>query len=420
VTVRVPADSGSPVRIERLAAGGDGIGRLADGRAVFVPRTAPGDLAELEGIRLHKRFARARLARVIEPGPDRVEPPCPHYRADDCGGCQLQHLGYPAQVAAKSAIVGDALRRLAGLSAADPAVEPAASPFEYRTKLTLAIGAGGRRIGLHRYDRPAQVFDLAWCHITRPELNQLWQAASRLRRQLPRDATHLVLRLDRAGGVHLIVRSPGGGEPWAGGVALQRALARAQAPAVVWWHPEGGAARAMAGAGEAFPATVFEQVNPAMGDRARAAALAALGPADGRHVWDLYAGIGETTDRLAAAGATVESVESDRRAVAWGEAHGPGRPAVTRHAGRVEDLLPELRRPALVVTNPPRSGMDERAVTKLAASAAERIVYVSCDPGTLARDVARLGDRWRLGAIRAFDLFPQTAHVETVATLERA
>lgn len=413
-------DGASAVRIERIAAGGDGVGRLPDGRTVFVPRAAPGDLVELTGVKLHRRFARARVERVVEPGPERAEPPCPHYTAERCGGCQLQHLDYAAQVGAKRAIIGDTLRRLGRLDVADPEMVPADAPLDYRTKITLAVARGGHSIGLHPYDRPTHVFDLRWCHITHPELNRLWQAVSRLRRNLPRDATHVVLRLDRAGERHLVVRSPGGREPWTGGPRLRGELERAGVPAIVWWHPEGGAPRAMAGAGEAFPATVFEQVNPAMGDRARSAALEALGPAASRHVWDLYAGIGETTDRLAAAGATVESVESDRRAVAWAEEHGPGRPAVVRHTGRVEDLLGELRRPELVVANPPRNGMDERAVALLAGSSAERIVYVSCDPGTLARDIGRLGERWRVTGVRGFDLFPQTAHVETVATLERS
>lgn len=408
------------IRIERIAAGGDGVGRLDDGRAVFVPRSAPGDLLELSGVRLHKRFARAGVGSVTEPGPSRVEPPCPHYTEDDCGGCQLQHIDYSAQVAAKSAMIGDALRRLARRDVADPDVAPADSRLEYRTRITLAIGPRGRRIGLHPYDRPAQVFDLKWCHITRPELNRLWQAVSRVRRRLPADTTHLVLRLDRSGGLHLVVRTSGVGRPWTGAPALLADLERARLPAVIWWHPEGGAPRAVAGAGEAFPATVFEQVNPAMGDLVRTAALDALGPVAGRHVWDLYAGIGETSERLAAAGATVESVESDRRAVSWAEEHGAGRPAVVRHAGRVEDLLPELRTPGLVVTNPPRTGMDQRAVAHLAGGPAERIVYISCDPGTLARDIARLGPAWRLAAVQAFDLFPQTAHVETVARLERS
>lgn len=412
------------MRIIRIAAGGDGVGRLADGRTVFVPRTAPGDLIEPARLRLHRRFARARVGRLLEPGPDRVEPPCPHYAHDDCGGCQLQHLAYQAQRTAKSTIAGDALRRLGGVDVADPPVAPAECELEYRTKITLAVAAGARRIGLHPLDRPAEVFDLRWCHITHPSLNRLWEIVSGLRRHLPADATRLVLRLDRNGGRHVVVRTgqPGAAEsaPWGGGGALARDLARASAPAMVWWHPAGGAPRAVGGAEDAFPATVFEQVNPAMGERARAAALEAAGTVAGRHVWDLYAGVGETTARLAAAGATVESIEVDRRAVEWAERHGPGRPAVVRHAGRVEELLPELRRADVVITNPPRTGMDERAVGRLAHGPAARIVYISCDPGTLARDVRRLGPGWKVGAVQGFDLFPQTAHIETVTLLERA
>ena len=103
------------VRILRLAAGGDGVGRLEDGRTVFVPRTAPGDLVEIGGLRARRRYARARVARVLEPSPDRVDPPCPHYLHDDCGGCQLQHLDAGAQRAARRGFVGDALRRIAKL-----------------------------------------------------------------------------------------------------------------------------------------------------------------------------------------------------------------------------------------------------------------------------------------------------------------
>jgi 23S rRNA (uracil1939-C5)-methyltransferase len=403
------------VRILRLAAGGDGVGRLDDGRAVFVPRAAPGDLVELGALREHRRFARARIARLLEPAPDRVEPRCPHYVRDQCGGCQLQHVAAPAQRDARRGFVGDALRRLARRDVADPPLEAADREFDYRTKITLAPSGDGRRIGLHPYDRPAEVFELEWCHITAPELMRLWGSLRSVRRLLPPGLTSLVLRLDREGRRHALFTTAAA-EVWAGAGALHEALLGRGEPATVWWRAEDGAPRAMAGTGEAFPATVFEQVNPIMGDRVRAHAVAALGPLEGRHVWDLYAGVGETTAALARAGAEVESVESDRRAVAEAERRGP---RATRHAARVEAVVERMGRPALAVTNPPRTGMDAAVASALERASPARVVYVSCDPATLARDLTRLPS-YRLSDLRAFDLFPQTAHVETVAVLERA
>ncbi|MCC2672652.1 MAG: hypothetical protein K0Q72_5124, partial [Armatimonadetes bacterium] len=219
------------------------------------------------------------------------------------------------------------------------------------------------------------------------------------------------LRLDRRGGRHVVLVT----DVETDAVPLHQALAARGAAATLWVQQEGGEARAVGGAAR-FPATVFEQVHPAMGDRVRAHAVTALGEVSGRHVWDLYAGIGETTAVLAGAGASVESVESDPRAVEEAEARGP---AAARHVGRVERMVGRLRAPDLVVTNPPRTGMDERVTAALAAAAPTRIVYISCDPATLARDLSRLPG-YRLGSTLAFDLFPQTAHVETVAVLDRA
>jgi 23S rRNA (uracil1939-C5)-methyltransferase len=405
----------TPVRILRLAAGGDGVGKLPDGRTVFVPRTAPGDLVELTELREHKRFARARLQRVLEPSPHRVEPRCPHYGRDECGGCQLQHLDNDAQLASRRTFVGDALRRIAKRDVPDPPIIPAEKTYDYRTKLTLHVEAGRHRIGLYRYHRADQIFDLKWCHITVPELMEMWQTVRKLRPLLPPQLEQVVLRLDRRGGRHLVLRV-GPGEVWSGGDRLQREMEQNGATVTIWWQPVAGVARAVAGSGEAFPATVFEQVHPEMGDRVRQFAVQQLGDVSGRRVWDLYAGIGETTEQLVALGAIVESVEVDRRAVAEAEARGP---AARRHAGRVEDVLRELRRPDLVIANPPRTGMDERVTVELERVRPARLVYISCDPATLARDLLRL-EHFRLVLVQAFDLFPQTTHVETVALLEPA
>jgi 23S rRNA (uracil1939-C5)-methyltransferase len=369
----------------------------------------------INALREHKRFARARLDRVLRASPHRVEPRCPHYVHDECGGCQLQHIDTETQLAARSTFVGDALRRIAKRDLQDPPIVPAARAYDYRTKLTLHADPASRQIGLHRYDRADQIFDLNWCHITIPALMDLWQAVRALRRLLPSHLEQLVLRLDRVGGRHLVIRV-GEGEVWSGADRLWREMDQRGAPATVWYQPHGGVPRAVAGGGEAFPATVFEQVHPEMGDRVRDFAIAQLGDVTGRKVWDLYAGIGETTSLLLARGGQVESVELDRRAVAEAERRGP--PA-RRHSGRVEDLLPELKRPDFVVTNPPRTGMDERVTAGLDRVRPERLVYISCDPATLARDLQRLAS-FRVTLLQAFDLFPQTTHVETVAVLEPA
>ena len=404
-----------PVRIRAIAAGGDGVGTLSDGRVVFVPRSAPGDLVELAALRTSRRFARARLARLVEPGPDRVTPGCRHYEGDQCGSCQLQHLAGDAQRAARGRLVGDALRRIGHLAAEDPRLEPSDVEWAYRTKLTLA--ARGGRIGYHKLGDPGRVFDLEECPIARPELTELWSALRARRSRLPRNLEQLVLRVDRSGRCHAIVRTAAG-PAWTGARELGESLAQAGVSVVLWWEPEDGAPRTLFGADEAYPVMVFEQVHPVMGDRARAHALAELGEVRGLHVWDLYAGIGETSVALLERGASVESVEADQRAVRVAEARGPAA-CVSRIAARVEHVLGRLKPAQAVVVNPPRTGLGAEVADGLSARPAARLVYLSCDPATLARDLERLGAVYRLESLRAFDLFPQTAHVETVARLER-
>ena len=405
------------MRIERIAAGGDGIGHLADGRAVFVPRSAPGDLIELVRVARQRSFARAEVGRIVEPGPGRVAPPCPHYERDRCGGCQLQHLDAGAQRAARRSIVGDALRRLGRRDLEDPVLEPAADEWAYRTRITLHQSADGRRIGYHRLGRPGDIFDLERCLIAAPAVQELWSVLRLQRRFLPKRIDSVTLRLERGGARHILVK---GAQPaWPEASRLVDVI-RARLPDVsVWWQPPEGAPRVV-GESVAFHATVFEQVNPAMGDRARDWAVAALGSVSGRTGWDLYAGIGETSRMLLARGARIESVEWDARAVRLAESLTGTRDTLAAHAGRVEDVIGTLRPADFVITNPPRTGMDPRIVEAITASPARTLAYISCDPATLARDLRGLGEGWRLTGLKAFDLFPQTAHVETVAVLERA
>lgn len=408
------------VAITAIAAGGEGVGRLADGRAVFVARTAPGERVRLrEGVKLHKSFARGEVAEIVAPGTGRVTAPCPHYVQDRCGGCQLQHVAYDGQLAAKRAIVGDALRRIAKLDVADPEIVEAVEEWRYRSKVSLAVEGGRGRskaIGFHPYDRPGRVFSLVDCHIADFRLMALWRELKLRLELLPPRLTRLTLRLDREGRCHVIAEA--GGEPWRDAERL-RAAVPGGADVICWWQPVDGAARVVAGPATGFPATAFEQVNPEMGAIARAWAVEQLGDVRGAVVWDLYGGIGDTAVLLAGRGAQVVSVDADEQAIDW--ARRRATPAAVRFiAGKAEDVLPTLPEPSGVVVNPPRAGLHWNVTLRLTGQPVTRLIYVSCDPATLARDLHRLSATYHVMAVRAFDLFPQTAHVETVAVLEAA
>src|SRR5712692_5862202 len=280
------------VTITGIAAGGDGVGRLADGRAVFVPRTVPGERVRLrtgEGeqrgggrgtsaLKIHKHFARGEIGETLETGMARVTPPCPHYGRDRCGGCQLQHLSYDAQLAAKRAIVGDALRRIGKLDVADPEIVEAVDEWRYGAKISLAVKkvgrTDGRTVGLQPYDRPGSVFSLADCHIADFRLMALWRELKQHLDLLPPRCTCLTLRLDREGRRHVLAESSD--EPWRDAGRLRAALPEGE-HVVCWWQPVDGAARVVAGPETGYPATAFEQVNPEMGALARRWGVEQLG-----------------------------------------------------------------------------------------------------------------------------------------------
>jgi len=403
------------VTITGIAVGGDGVGRLSDGRVVFVPRTVPGDRIRLrEGsLERHRNFARGLVGEIVSAGPGRVTPPCPHYVHDHCGGCQLQHLAYDGQLAAKRSIVGETLRRLGKLDMGDPEIVEALDEWRYRSKISMEAKT---TVGLHPYDRPNFVFPLADCHITDFKLMALWRELRSRLALLPQPLTRLTLRLDREARRHIIAESAG--EPWLNAAELRQALqGSVDGEVVCWWQPVDGAARVVAGPATGFPATAFEQVNPGMGMLARRWAVEQLGDVRSQTVWDLYGGIGDTAALLLEGGANVVSVDADEKAVTWGRSR---LPAARFIAARAEDVLPSLPVPHAVVVNPPRAGLHWDVSLRLTSEPVAKLVYISCDPATLARDLARLNVNYVVKAVRAFDLFPQTAHVETVAVLEAA
>ncbi len=413
------------VTVSGIAAGGDGVGRLTDGRAVFLPRTAPGERVRLkpDRLRVHRHFARGEADEILEPAPQRVAPACPHFVHDRCGGCQLQHLSYEAQLAAKRAIVAESLRRIGKLAVTDPEIVGAAEQWRYRARIVMAVQRGGGRdmtVGLHPFDRRGKVFPLADCEITDVRLMALWQELKPHLDLFPERMTRLTLRLDRDGARHVIAESPG--ESWRTGERLRAALADRDR-LVCWWQPVNGAARVVAGPATGYPATAFEDDNPTAAAAARGWAVDQLGDLHDTLAWDLYGGVGDTAVLLAERGATVVSVDADEKAVRWARR----RPDVAGHgtrirfvAGRVEDVLPSLPDPQVVIVDPPRAGLHWDVALRLGGDPVARLGYVSADPATLARDLYRLNVNYRLRSVQAFDLAPQTAQVVTVAVLEAA
>jgi 23S rRNA (uracil1939-C5)-methyltransferase len=399
------------VAIDSIAAGGDGVGRN-EGLVVFVPRTAPGDVvtAQISG---RGHFARGALRSVITSSVSRIDPPCPHYTRDRCGGCQLQHLSYEAQLSAKQTIIRDALQRIGKREVGTVPIGPSPKEWRYRTKLTLAIRRRGARwiAGLHPYDDPSRVFALADCPITDSRVVSAWREVMNADAFLP-DANELrgSIRIT-AGGSTLVMM---GGQSWA---ARDQFSAAVPSISALWWEPLDKPRRLLWDKrANKSPSASFAQVNAEMADALREYVIDRALSMSPQTAVDAYSGAGETAVALSEHGVAVTAIELDTEASEWAQS----RLAVPSVAvrGRVEEVLPAVLPVDLVLLNPPRAGVDGRVAEALEANAyqVESVIYVSCNPATLARDLARLPS-FEIVSVHAFDMFPQTAHVETVCEL---
>jgi 23S rRNA (uracil1939-C5)-methyltransferase len=403
------------VSIDSIAAGGDGVGRT-NGLVVFVPRTAPGDVvtAQISG---KGHFARGALRSVVTASPNRIEPPCPHYTRDKCGGCQLQHLAYEAQLEAKRGIIRDSLQRIGKRQADPPPIEPSPKDWRYRTKLTLTMRRRGARwiAGLHPYDDPVHVFALSDCPITDRRVVAAWREVMDADAYFP-DATELRGSVRIASGGPTFVMM--GGASWG---ARDQFLAAVPSLSAVWWEPSDDQPRRriLDRRQDRSPSASFAQINSEMAELLRDYVVQRARARDPRTVIDAYAGAGETALTLSEAGIRVTAIELDADASAW-SASRLREPSRAIQA-RVEDALPGLLPADLVLLNPPRAGLDARVTETLEKEAGHvrSVIYVSCNPATLARDLSRLPS-YAIESMRAFDMFPQTAHVETVCELTPA
>jgi len=403
------------VVIDSIAAGGDGVGR-SDGLVIFVPRTVPGDTVNAQ-VTVKGRFARGILRAVVTPSPLRIDPPCPHYTRDKCGGCQLQHIDYSdGQRAAKRTIIHDALQRIGKREVDVPAVVRSPKEWRYRTKLTLTMRRRGERwvAGLHPYDDPARIFALSDCPITDSRVVAAW-------REIMNADAFLPEAIELRGSVRITSGGPtfvlSGGRRWS---AWESFASAAPSLAALWWEPVEEPRRLLFDKrDDRSPSASFAQVNAEMAEILGEYVFQRVLDYNPQSVVDAYSGAGHIAIQLSQRGVVVTAIELDRDASRWAAER---LPAPSRAiAAKVEDALPGVLPAQVVILNPPRAGVDPRVTSTLEREVGhlQAVIYVSCNPATLARDLSRLPS-YHIEAVQGFDMFPQTAHVETVCVLRPA
>jgi tRNA/tmRNA/rRNA uracil-C5-methylase (TrmA/RlmC/RlmD family) len=439
------------VTTQDVAQGGWCVARPAGLPVLFVRHALPGERVVARVTEVTSKFARAEAVEILDPSADRVSPPCPHARPGGCGGCDWQHATLPAQRALKAAVIGQQLRRLAGidmpvtvepLPGDGPDGEPdhelitarGGTPgLGWRTRIQFAVRRDG--VAGLRAHRSHEVVDIGDCLIAHPAIRELdvpghdWSGAATVEAEAGTQERTVIVTYDNPSrGGRPRQGRPGQGRPGQGrqqGRGRQAGRHRTlvegrhyltQRAAGRWWQVGAGG---------------FWQVHPAAADILAESVRDSLEAKPGDSVLDLYCGAGLFAGVLAplvGPEGSVTGIESDAAAVKDAKQNLAEFPWVRVHRADVatvlDDTTPDHERLAtagLVVADPPRSGLAREVVAFLTgASAATRFCYVSCDPATLARDLALLvAGGWTLAGLRAFDAFPMTHHVECVATLTR-
>src|SRR5712691_306115 len=439
--------------VDSLAYGGNGVARL-NGFVVFVRRGLPGDTVRARVTKVKRGWAEALATDVITPSAQRVEAPCAHYPA--CGGCRFQDLAYEAQIAAKADQVRDALQRIGSI--ADPPLEailPAESQFHYRNKLEYSFTntPKGPALGFHRAGRWDQVLEVERCWLTTDLGNAIRDTVREWAQEegLPafdQEAQsgylrHLVVREGRNTGQALVqlVTAPGDLQGADRFVDALRAFPEVRSihwavndspaevtnlPANLLWGEE-AIEEELLGLRFRVRPNAFLQTNTAMAERLYELAIDYAGLTGTETVYDLYCGIGTIGLAAARHALKVWGVEVSEESVACA-IENAGLNQVSNaafFAGEVgsslEDLAERAGKPDVAIVDPPRAGLTPKALRRLGRLEAPRLVYVSCNPTTLAGNVKELAADWgySLERVCPVDMFPHTPHIESVALLTR-
>lgn len=419
------------VEVEKVVYGGEGLARHG-GRVLLIPQAAPGDRLRVEIISEKADYARAQITEILAPSPDRRPAPCPYYGR--CGGCQLQHLRYEAQLRAKVAMVRESLVRIAGLRWTDEIPIIPSEEFHYRLRAEVKVDAAGDRVRLGYYRPSSHVLcEIDACPLLCPALNRALDEV----RRYPPEAFAGVKAIDLAEGeegrvaVHPSLRfSPTGrlpGESRADGSDAVVKSASVSSPTPTT-EPQasfspGALVWRVGRYTYSFDVRTFFQANRFLLSELLERVV---GGEEGERALDLFCGVGFFTVPLADRFARVVGVDSDGRAIehARRNAQVNGLSHCRFAVAPVEAWLRayghQMTGVDLVVLDPPRAGLTRKTVEALIRMQPRRITYVSCNPTTLARDVKwLLQGGYTLASLTALDLFPQTFHVETVVRLRR-
>jgi len=436
------------LKVESLAYGGNGVARH-DGYVVFVQGGMPGDRVRARITRPRRSYAEAKLVELLDPSPERVEPRGAH------PGAPWQVLPYPRQLAEKEAQVADALRRLGGFT--EPPVEaivPAEDPWHYRNKLEYSFGLsddGALVLGFHRPGRWNEVDDVAQDILASERIDAVREAAKAWCRE---EGLSAYDREDHSGFLRNLVVREGRrtGQLQARlvtSIGDFRADAFADAVAsedvsVLWTRASGVAETTrdgetlvlsgrdaieeeLLGQRLRISADAFFQTNTEMAERLYSACIELAALTGTERVLDLFSGIGTIALTLAVRAREVWGIELVGEAVADAEENARRNEIYNARFVQgdvrtaLRPLIAEAGKPDVVIVDPPRAGLSQKVVRRIIEAGAERIVYVSCNPTTLAPNARQLVDGgYRLTVVRPFDMFPQTPHIECVALLERA
>lgn len=417
------------VAITGVAAGGEGVGRLADGRAVFVRGALPGEQVRATVTEERHRFARAELSEVLEAAPERVAPPCPQVAAG-CGGCDWQHVAPAAQRALKARIVTDALRRIGRIpDPPEPDLGPALPVEGWRTTVRAVVDDEGRAgFRRHHTHDPLAVGECG-CLVAHPLVDEILREG-----RFPPPVREVIVRAGVGTGERFVVCTPAVGDSWVPGAPTPTGGNRPEPGATTAGDSPGPPAAALVGADQLaaghrawihevvsgrrwrISAESFFQGRPDGAEALVDAVCSVLGEAlvPGASLVDLYSGVGLFAGVLGErTGGRVVAVESSRSAVADARIN-----LADLEGTRIVRSDVRRWRPStadVVVADPSRHGLGADVVPRIGASGAAALALVSCDPGALGRDAGLLAAAdWELKSVRLVDIFPHTAHVEVV------